>query len=353
MFYLFVVLILIILLAIGDNKHTFLIGFLFLLILSALRAKTVGTDTEMYVNIFLGREAYFRDIEPGYALMMQIIKLISGDQQFFLFVTTLIIFVPIYFFIKNNSPKKLFSLLLFVLAFNYYFSLSGLRQSIATSFILLALDNLTIKNIKYFIFWILVATTFHTSAIMVLPIALIFYTVEVNTKLAFALLAISFVVGWGDLFHVRDAVSNLKSVGGGLVDVSKYNTYADYSFGNSVNNVNAKIFSMVPNTLICLTLLYFSKKTINFYTSFFWLGTILINLFVDIPIAFRVAYYLTFMQITLIPTIFERYNRPRLMYILYTIAFLGFFTFQTFKIAAYKLKNPGRNDVVPYKTFNE
>lgn len=353
MIYFLVVFILLLFIIVRDNRQTFTIGFVILLILAIMRAKTVGTDTEMYVNIFLGRETYFRDLEPGYALLLRLIQIISTDQQFFLLVTSVIILLPIYFFIKNNSQRKVYSLLLFVLLFNYYFSLSGMRQAIANSFILIALDYLTVRNVKLFVFWVLVAYTFHSSAIMMLPIGLFFYKVDVNTKIALLLLALSFVIGWFDLFSIRNTVGNLKSVGGGLIDLSKYNTYSDYTFGDSVNNTNAKIFNMVPNTVISLTLIFLSKKNLTFYVSFFWLGTILINLFVDIPIAFRVAYYLTFVQITIIPTMFDRFRKPRMLYIAYTIAFFAFFTFQTYKITVYKVKNPTRNDVIPYKAFYE
>lgn len=351
--YLVIVVLLILLGLTNNSKPAYVFGCLTLLVLSCVRDSTVGTDTQTYVNIFKGSEEYFREIEPGYALFMHIVKVISDEQQAFLIASSLLILLPVFFFIDRTSSNRPLSLLLFVILFNFYFSLSALRQGIAASIILLSLYQLMHGKIKTFIALVLLASSFHTTAIMVLPIALVFYKYQISKKAALIALIVSFIVGWFDLLKVREIVVFLQNynVGGGLVDVSKYSTYAEYTFGDSVNNINAKIFNMVPNTAVSIAILALSDKKVSFFNSFFWLGTIIINLFVEIPIAFRVAYYLTFFQVISIPNMFLRSERKRLLYISFVSAFIFLFVFETNKKVVYKMKNPMRNDVVPYKTF--
>ncbi|MCF0075129.1 EpsG family protein [Dyadobacter sp. CY261] len=325
-----------------------------LFLLSAIRSPKVGTDTSMYVNIFKSVEAYFRDIEPGYSVLMSVTRSIENDSQFFLFITSCFIFFPVYFFIIKKSQYPLYSLLLFVLLFYYYFSLSGLRQAIATSILLLSYVSLTERK---YILWgslVLGAASFHTTAIMFLPISFLLNRYPIQRSSAIVILLLSFALGWGGLIDIRKFVTILDSTGlnlGLYIDLSKYYTYAEYSFGENVNTTNAKIFNMVPNTMVCILLIYFSDKKLANPLSFFLMGTVITNLFVDIPIAFRIAYYFTIFQIVAIPNTLIKSRYHIIVRSALTVIWAAIFVFETEKKVVYHKQHPGRNDVVPYEVF--
>lgn len=129
-----------------------LIGFIVisvsLFLLMGLRAKSVGADTENYVNLFVIHGAFsggIRNIWEStggitalYDIWAYIVYLILPYEQAILITNSAIIVLGVALFINEFANNKLYSLLLYVFSFCYFFAFNGMRQSLAGSLVLMA-----------------------------------------------------------------------------------------------------------------------------------------------------------------------------------------------------------------------
>lgn len=165
-----------------ENKHTFyqLVFFLIVIFvlwfLTAFRSVRIGNDTYNYVRYFPlfgegGIDPNSR-IEIGYQILNILVYKISPNPYFFLGVVATICYVGTGVYIYKYSDNIVFStLLLFPVAYSFF--ASGLRQAIAMVICLFAYQAIKKKKYWLAILLILIASSFHTSAIIML--ALLFH----------------------------------------------------------------------------------------------------------------------------------------------------------------------------------
>lgn len=152
------------------------IGGILLLLLLALKSSAVGNDTGNYIYYFnrLGQLDGLTDpasrFEVGYQVYSKLIYLIFKNSQFLFIISSIICMAALILFLKKFSNNIAYSLFLFVGLRFYYFYLSGIRQSLAISIILVAF--IYFRNNKKMISFLLIilATLFHNSAIIFLLI---------------------------------------------------------------------------------------------------------------------------------------------------------------------------------------
>lgn len=158
------------------NILTTLLFFSGLFLLLTLRDISVGKDLLEYKVIFeICSRSSFVDLfdlnwEIGYTIYNKLISLVFNNYRFFLIVTAFVTIFPIYIF---YAKEKRYSYLLIVLFLNmpcFLMLFSGLRQAIATSIGLLA--YMFIEKNKHIrgVLLILLAVTFHVSAVVLLLI---------------------------------------------------------------------------------------------------------------------------------------------------------------------------------------
>lgn len=159
--------------------------FLFIFLVFALRASSVGRDLPGYERMYeYTKSVPWNDFnyvyfENGYILLMKVCIAIGMSFQWFLAVVAAITLIPIYILIKKYSTDKCLSCLIYVTYIIFEFDLTGLRQAIAMSIVLLAIISLMEKKKWYilqFLLLVWVASQFHKSAliaIIVLPLCAI------------------------------------------------------------------------------------------------------------------------------------------------------------------------------------
>jgi len=139
---------------------------LILVLLFGLRDLSVGTDTKAYYYIFQNLELYGK--EPGYFLLMKIVSHLTDNYNVLLLAIGAIMYI---FILKSiNDYSEDFSLSVFCLIFLGFFpaSMNGMRQYIAMAFCFFA-TRYIIRGQKFkFALFVLVAATFHFSAIVML-----------------------------------------------------------------------------------------------------------------------------------------------------------------------------------------
>ena len=192
----------------NKSINIFLImSFLAIGALISLRSTSVGSDTanyyRMYTRLSYGKLSE-QEIEIGFVILIRALRLISiNPQTLFIFQGVLVSF-SFAFFIKRNveSMQQAYIAVLGFLAFNLFsFHLTGVRQSIALCFCLLAYEIIKVKNesfknnlLRFFGFFavVLLASTFHTSALLFIPA---YFLVRTNEKGVIFIVAVISAMG--------------------------------------------------------------------------------------------------------------------------------------------------------------
>ena len=148
--------------------------------IAALRSRTVGFDTDIYVNAFLqfsemplsSAIAYFNKDVGFWVLLSLLGKAIPNYTILFIIVAGLFTVSTWHLIYKYSADPRLSIIVL--LAFNLYqFTLTGMRQTIAMSFIMWAMDACYQKRILRGIIFICIGSVFHSSALVFIVVILL------------------------------------------------------------------------------------------------------------------------------------------------------------------------------------
>lgn len=165
----------------SKNKITKVVFFGTILCMAFIvgtRAFSVGHDTANYANIFsnviqldfnqLFTTTVFEDIEKGYMVLQWLFGKISPNPVHFFMAIAFFEYITIGIWVWKNSKKPFLSLIIFFCMF-FTFFLTGIRQSIAITILLLSYDDIKKNKVVPFLLKVLIATLFHTTAIVFLP----------------------------------------------------------------------------------------------------------------------------------------------------------------------------------------
>ena len=156
-----------------------IISCIYLFVIAGGRSASVGYDSGQYRRRFLeiagmtwGEvfKIYKINNEPFFYWLCKLISVISNNPQMLFIITGLIYSFAIGYFIYNNSQNPAISfLMLFPMQF-YSFLLTGMRQALAFSVIVIFYTKSKKKNRKSsFLIGVLIAYLFHNSSVAALP----------------------------------------------------------------------------------------------------------------------------------------------------------------------------------------
>ena len=172
------------------NKKIFtLCAFLLLSFIAAFRDVSVGRDTASFCNIFSdiwwrgfeGALRYQSWTEPGFRLLCAAIGFFTNDPQWLIIVTSLLIHGFISLAIYRQSRNVYLSFFLYMALMLYPYYLSMMRQALAIAILLFALEFLKKRKWIVYALLVLLAFSFHTSAIVFLAAPLLLL-IPVNRK---------------------------------------------------------------------------------------------------------------------------------------------------------------------------
>lgn len=148
-----------------------ILSFLTLWLIQALRDETVGTDLQVYIPAFNDIRSYNggADIsfEGGYTYYNLLIsKYISTDHNLFLAITSFFSLFPITLLYKKYSRNQCLAYIIFSAFIIYHFSFSGLRQALALGIVATAAIFAFERRLIPFCLLILLASFFHKSSII-------------------------------------------------------------------------------------------------------------------------------------------------------------------------------------------
>lgn len=198
--------------------------FLLLWIMTAFRAKQIGNDTLRYIDFFKNHitSSFVPSgrTEIGFQFLCFAIGRLSMNPHVFLIVCSSIVYIGLIIYIFLFCNNKSLAICLF---YCFFFStfMSMIRQSIAMVIVLYAYQFLKRKKIILFVVLVILASLFHTTALVTLLLLFHrFYKYRPTTVfLISAVLAILSLFGVFNNFYIAI--------------LPKYSSYFDSSYASS------------------------------------------------------------------------------------------------------------------------
>lgn len=130
------------------------------------RSISIGTDTYNYYVDYIGIDKF--DFEPGYRWWVDFCNLMQMDFSMFLFASNFIIMLFLLSVLRTYLKDAIsIAVAMSIYYFEFFFtSMNVLRQMIAVVIFLYSIKYLLDKQIKKYIIFILLASTFHFSALI-------------------------------------------------------------------------------------------------------------------------------------------------------------------------------------------
>ena len=170
------------------TKHTCITGATGWIILSGVRALSVGTDTEAYAlsferaasssfdtlwqNVVL-KYIYLVDIpgkDFGFSLLEKVFRSMTSSYTLWLLFIAIIFTVPMAMLIYKYSSNACISWIVYSTLFYSFFAITGHRQTIATAIVVWGgIECIRSRKLIPFLLLVCIAYTIHASAICFLP----------------------------------------------------------------------------------------------------------------------------------------------------------------------------------------
>lgn len=126
----------------------------------------IGTDYSSYVDIY-NSSIMLSDMEYGFRFIVNILHMMDLPSQALFVFTSFLMYFPICFLLKDDG----YSVKIFVYFIVFYlYSLNVIRNSIAISFLILAIEFLSRKKYTYTCLWFVLACLFHYSSFFFVPL---------------------------------------------------------------------------------------------------------------------------------------------------------------------------------------
>lgn len=301
-----------------------------------------GTDYGNYYKLFnysyldFSNLSIFNLISPdeiGLILVCRFFKYFFPNNQFIMFwVTSGLICVPLYIFIKRRSKKFVISFLCFILLGHYTMSFNIIKQYIAATFVFIAFNKFFENKKKSAFFYILLGTTFHYSSILYIPLLFIAKKIKANVSV--------FLLSIFSGFFINNVVSFI------LINFS-FSTYKIYmnARGSRIGMALMSIIWILFGILLLIkkdSLLQLNSIN-NLYLNMFFISLIFnIGAISNIYLA-RLTIPLQYSLFFLIPDYIESI-RTKFKKILYLLVVILLYIWYGFYISNY-------GGVIPYNTY--
>src|SRR5690606_12326181 len=292
--------------------------------ISGLRSN-IG-DTFFYKRIYeindFTWEFNFSQKDMGFEILQKLLKVISDDPQIMIFTTAVITNILTIVVLLKYSRMIELSVYVYITGGLFLVSMNGIRPVIAAAIIFTATKYLIDGNwIKYF-FIVLFASTFHQSALILIPIYF-FVRYKAWSKATVVLLAFSLliVVGYHQFSTLLFAA----------IEDSQYGHYSDFNEGGA--NVLRVVVDAVP-----LIIAYLGREKLrtifpscDYIVNMALVGFMFMIISTQNWIFARFGIYFSLYQLILISWIVKLFRQKdqRLIYYALLICYLLYYFFES------------------------
>lgn len=287
------------------RNYIYFVG-LILILISGLRNIYVGTDdTSIYYSYFeRDSSRNFAEIwdseekDPGYYIFVKALTYVLGnDFNSVLLVCGAIFVIPACMLIRKESPDPFASFVVLISMSFFFFSMNGIRQSLALGFLMLAYFPLKNRELIKFIALVAVAAFFHKTA-------LIFLIAYPLSSLGFNITTIWCYIGLFlfSLFYGDNLLGMITS------SVSEYDVRIEYY---ELRRATLTYSGLIQLILLTSFSFYYKKellardKSNKVLFHLMFIAIIFQTMSAQIAEMFRVAMYFSIFMIILIPRTFS------------------------------------------------
>ena len=313
------------------------------ILISGLRADTVGADTSNYIrlfethnamswkDIFLSIKDYYTgvgaivsDYEPGYILLEKFIGIFSQSPIVYQFVIATIFMAALGRYIYKYSDEPCLSFIIYDALFYNMFSLTGYRQVVSAAIgILLGYEMVRKRKVGTFLVLIVISSLFHKSTLIFL-LFYFFANKKITKKYVLLMAGITSVM----LVARRQLFDYVKI----LVGYEEYS--GNYGFAQltfTILLLALTIFSLYLKPQI----LRYKEEAIHYYNGLILMWMMMPFAMVS-PTSMRLVYDFGFVLLLLIPTILKSFKIRNNRVILYFVIVLLFGYFIVTKTPNYQ-----------------
>lgn len=271
-------------------------GQMFLLVWARYR---VGFDYDMYAKgfVIMSREGFstlsYLDWEPGFVVFTKLMGLLTNSIPVYMGVIAALCLFSWGFFFYRYSPNVWLSTVLFVNLYFLYFNMNFLRQAIAVAITLFAWPFLKNRKFWPFLGLVLLASLFHTTALILLPV--------------YALVRLR--PGTGQLLLYGYALLFFYISSEGILNLLTMVFHEEYA--NSIFLQGVSVFYVVaPVVLLALLLLYQKRMLAHAEENRYLIGLVFFGVFCLVmmsrhAILERLSYYAFAYVMIAIPALLE------------------------------------------------
>lgn len=271
-------------------------------------------------------------MEWGYLLSVWVLSKVLINPQWVFVLSGLIFSAAVCSFLYKNCENLLLGATMFVCLGLYTFMVQGLRQSIAMSICLFAIEFCKKRKVTGFLVFALLvvfAMQYHQTAIVFLPVYFL-YGRKLESFWTFLIL-----LGYGAIFFLSKYIIQ----------------FANEMFGRGYNNTvegGGIVASAIYIAILILGLFVSKRKdrTDNNFSFFMFItaiGTVVFLMrYVGTLAAERISFYFMFGQLVVLPNAVEKFECKSK--VLFTITLMGF----SVALFAYRLYS---SDLIPYLFF--
>lgn len=279
----------------------------------------VGVDWEGYRNVFQrisNQSLIFSEqyMEFGYFYINKFISILGLSYEWMFFSAALIS----WYFIFKSLPTQLLPLLVFFLFVDEYFfwSLNGVRQFIAISIWMFASKYIIDKSLIKYLVYLFVASLFHKSVLLLLPMYFIPFNRISNKYFWIAAFIITLIIGSSSFFidYTKTIITNLGEKFGTIGQYVRYIDSNKFVINEKVQPGLGYLFKIVLNLIIILlsgrVIKQYPQTTMYFVL--FFIGTILFNLSYNVQLLGRINnYFLIFRSVILAISVYYFWQTPK------------------------------------------
>ena len=270
-------------------------------IVAGLRDTSIGTDVDKYVGPDFGYAvksesigAYFETSqeEPLYTLLNYIVSRFTTDVHWILFFVQLIMTTLVYLAIYQQRKKiPMWISMLIYLFLIYTRFLNLIRQGIAVCFIIFAFRYIEKQKLKPYLLIILIATLFHRTAILALPLYFIYWLVNQNNKRSKKLMIVMYILLIISVFYYDIFLELFLKIN---ILPDKFQVYIDKFQKDSFDpNIFLTLYKGIWLVLVAIFYKELNKndKNTKFFINLLVIDIILTQFSIKITYADRLTYY--------------------------------------------------------------
>lgn len=275
----------------NKKRILLLLAFGVLYVILIIREPASDLKTYLYYFRIINAKSFIETIkftrfELLYVLLNRIIGVISTNERVFIMITSLIMLIGPYAFIKKYSNNYLLSITLYIALGLFHYNFYVLRQSIAVIFLLKSIDFIKDKKKLKFFATVLIATLFHKSSLIFL-IAYPICMIKIKPKYLITIFFISVII-----FTLKTQLTN------SILNIA----YSDY-YGYKINDGYSRLL-LISIMFIFVSLILCNMK--EKYNNMFLLNICAISipiqiLATEVSVISRMANIFIFPFIVLIP----------------------------------------------------